>query len=162
MSFVVFHLITLLMACSLCKCNEQHTKQESLDNKTANVNKHNENHVKNKMHDAKHIQDKEHIKEHLKEQINVSEKKLSNTDLQFHYFKVHDNDNDDKLDGIELANAMAHYHDDEGSEKPEEYTEEELAGMVDQILEEDDLNKDGYIDYPEFISSQTKEENEAE
>ena len=37
---------------------------------------------------------------------------------------MHDNDNDDKLDGIELANAMAHYHDDEGAEKPEEYTEE--------------------------------------
>jgi len=30
--------------------------------------------------------------------------------------------------------------------------------MVDQILDEDDLNKDGYIDYPEFISSQQRED----
>ena len=30
--------------------------------------------------------------------------------------------------------------------------------MVDQILEEDDLNKDGYIDYPEFIASQQRED----
>ena len=49
---------------------------------------------------------------------------MSDADLQFHYFKVHDNDNDDKLDGIELANAMAHYHDEESSEVPEEYSEE--------------------------------------
>ena len=49
---------------------------------------------------------------------------MSNEDLQFHYFKVHDSDNDDKLDGIELATAMAHYHDEENGEKPEDYTEE--------------------------------------
>lgn len=35
---------------------------------------------------------------------------------------------------------------------------QELASMVDQILDEDDLNKDGYIDYPEFIASQQREE----
>jgi len=116
----------------------------------------------NKMHDSKHIKDKEHIKEHLKDQIDMKEDQMSDADLQFHYFKVHDNDNDDKLDGIELANAMAHYHDEETGEKPEEYTEEELASMVDQILEEDDLNNDGYIDYPEFIQSQQREEVEGE
>ena len=48
---------------------------------------------------------------------------MNDADLQFHYFKVHDNDNDDKLDGIELSNAMAHYHDEETGEKPEDYTE---------------------------------------
>ena len=48
---------------------------------------------------------------------------MNDADLQFHYFKVHDNDNDDKLDGIELSNAMAHYHDEESGEKPEDYTE---------------------------------------
>ena len=86
---------------------------------------------------------------------------LSEADMQFHYFKAHDSDNDDKLDGIELANAMAHYHDEDAGEKPEDYTEHELASMVDQILDEDDLNKDGYIDYPEFIASQKREETEA-
>ena len=60
---------------------------------------------------------------------------MSNEDLQFHYFKVHDSDNDDKLDGIELATAMAHYHDEENGEKPEDYTEEvrlnlEAAGIA--------------------------------
>jgi len=105
-------------------------------------------------------QDKEHIQEHLKEAgVAVDPtQNMSERDLQFHYFKVHDLDNNDKLDGIELANAMAHYHDEETGEKAEDYTEAELASMVDQILDEDDLNKDGYIDYPEFIQSQQREE----
>ena len=38
------------------------------------------------------------------------------------------------------------------------FFQQELASMVDQILDEDDLNKDGYIDYPEFIASQQREE----
>merc|ERR1712141_740665 len=112
--------------------------------------------------DGKHVQDMEHIKEHLKEENPaVKTDNLSEADTQFHYFKAHDSDNDDKLDGIELANAMAHYHDEDAGEKPEDYTEHELASMVDQILDEDDLNKDGYIDYPEFIASQKREETEA-
>ena len=57
---------------------------------------------------------------------------------------------------------MSHYHDEETGERAEEYTEEELASMVDQILEEDDLNNDGFIDYPEFIESQKREEAAAE
>jgi len=109
--------------------------------------------------DGKHVHDVEHIKEHLKEDNpQVKTDNLSEADMQFHYFKAHDSDNDDKLDGIELANAMAHYHDEDAGEKPEDYTEHELASMVDQILDEDDLNKDGYIDYPEFIASQKREE----
>ena len=99
-----------------------------------------------------------HIKEHLQEFTDVKEDNLNDDNLQFHYFKVHDYDNNDKLDGIELANAMSHYHDEETGEHAEDYSEEELAGMVDQILEEDDLNSDGFIDYPEFIESQKREE----
>ena len=103
-----------------------------------------------------------HIKEHLQEFTDVKEENLNDENLQFHYFKVHDYDNNDKLDGIELANAMSHYHDEETGERAEEYTEDELASMVDQILEEDDLNNDGFIDYPEFIESQKREEAAAE
>jgi len=119
-------------------------------------------HKKAPVHDTKHVHNKEHIKEHLQEFTDVKEENLNDDNLQFHYFKVHDYDNNDKLDGIELANAMSHYHDEETGEHAEDYTEEELASMVDQILEEDDLNSDGFIDYPEFIESQKREEAAAE
>ena len=97
-----------------------------------------------------------HIKEHLKEEIDVKDENLNDEDLQFHYFKLHDSDNNNKLDGIELMNALTHYHDDESSKSEEQktYSDDEVASMIDQILEEDDKNKDGYIDYAEFAASQ--------
>lgn len=36
------------------------------------------------------------------------------------------------------------------------FTDEELNTLIDPILQSDDLNKDGYIDYPEFIRAQQK------
>lgn len=84
---------------------------------------------------------------------------MSDEDLQFHYFKLHDYDNNNKLDGIELGNAMTHFHDEENPQDQAEttsYTDEQLSSMIDQILEEDDVNKDGYIDYTEFVGAQKK------
>lgn len=96
-----------------------------------------------------------HIKEHLKEEnIDVKDENLKDEDLQFHYFKMHDYDGNSKLDGIELMNAMTHYHDESDTNSTETYTDEQMSTMIDQILNEDDTNKDGYIDYPEFIASQ--------
>ena len=48
---------------------------------------------------------------------------MSDEDLQFHYFKLHDYDNNNKLDGIELMNAMTHYHDEEGEGKNPQYSD---------------------------------------
>ena len=95
-----------------------------------------------------------HIKEHLKDEIDLKDEQMSDEDLQFHYFKLHDYDHNNKLDGIELMNAMTHYHDEDSDGKNPHYTDDEMGHMIDQILEEDDLNKDGYIDYPEFVASQ--------
>ena len=38
-------------------------------------------------------------------------------------------------------------------------TDQELSDMVDTILEEDDKDKDGYIDYSEFVMSQNNDED---
>lgn len=34
------------------------------------------------------------------------------------------------------------------------FTEQELSMMIDPILDMDDRNKDGFIDYPEFVAAQ--------
>lgn len=36
------------------------------------------------------------------------------------------------------------------------FRDEELVNLIDPILNIDDTNKDGYIDYPEFIRAQQK------
>eukprot|EP00794_Sanderia_malayensis_P019978 gene19978-21936_t len=145
-------IISCLLVILVCV---SHAIADQEQNKAANSQR------KAPVHDSKHIHNKEHIKEHLQEFTDVKDQQLDDDNLQFHYFKVHDYDNNDMLDGIELANAMSHYHDEETGEQAEEYTEDELESMVDQILEEDDINNDGFIDYPEFIESQKREEANA-
>lgn len=36
--------------------------------------------------------------------------KMSEQELQFYYFKMHDSDNNNKLDGIELIHSLIHWH----------------------------------------------------
>ena len=38
--------------------------------------------------------------------------------------------------------------------EPKIFTDAELLAMIDPILEQDDRNRDGFIDYPEFIQAQ--------
>ena len=50
----------------------------------------------------------------MKEYMNdADELKLDDEEaMEFHYFKLHDYDNNNKLDGLELGAAMTHYHGD--------------------------------------------------
>ena len=79
--------------------------------------------------------------------------------MEFHYFKLHDYDNNNKLDGHELGIAMTHFHEeseDGGEQKAQpSYTisDDELANLIELILKEDDLNDDGYVDYYEFVQA---------
>lgn len=49
-----------------------------------------------------------HIAEHMEVPIDTS--KMSDQELQFHYFKMHDADNNNKLDGCELIKSLIHWH----------------------------------------------------
>merc|ERR1712062_851093 len=105
-------------------------------------------------------EEKEHMKDHMEVPIDTSN--MSEQELQFHYFKMHDTDGNNKLDGLELVKSLIHWHDEanhdpkSGQPKPEQkiFLDEELKNMIDPILESDDKNKDGFIDYPEFIAAQ--------
>lgn len=44
----------------------------------------------------------------------------------------------------------------EGNVQEKLFQDEELTNLIDPILNTDDENKDGYIDYPEFIRAQKK------
>merc|ERR1719382_88062 len=105
----------------------------------------------------------DHEKEHMKEhQAHIDTSNMSEQELQFHYFKMHDSDGNNKLDGLELVKSLIHWHDEanhdpkSGQPVPEQkiFLDEELKNMIDPILESADKNKDGFIDYPEFIAAQ--------
>jgi hypothetical protein len=40
------------------------------------------------------------------------------------------------------------------------FTDEELNTLIDPILQSDDLNRDGFIDYPEFIRAQQRSQQQ--
>ncbi|XP_074595390.1 multiple coagulation factor deficiency protein 2 homolog isoform X1 [Brevipalpus obovatus] len=120
----------------------------------------------NILHDKNRIQDREHLKEHLGGVISEPDmSKMSEEELQFHYFKLHDSDSNNMLDGCELIKSLFHWHIEEhkhlGNNAPaggpattKIFTDVELSNMIDPILDLDDRNKDGFIDYPEFVAAQ--------
>jgi len=48
--------------------------------------------------------------EDLEGQIKKPTDEMTPEEMQFHYFKVHDYNNDNKLDGIELISALTHHN----------------------------------------------------
>ncbi|XP_068570056.1 multiple coagulation factor deficiency protein 2 [Cebidichthys violaceus] len=103
--------------------------------------------------DKNMIQDKDHIMEHLEGVIDQPEKDMTPQELQLHYFKMHDYDGNDLLDGLELATAITHVHKEEKGEHSQPMKEEDLISLIDDVLRDDDKNDDGYIDYAEFAKS---------
>ncbi|XP_058454731.1 multiple coagulation factor deficiency protein 2 homolog isoform X5 [Malaya genurostris] len=105
--------------------------------------------------------EKQHIAEHMDVPIDTS--KMSEQELQFHYFKMHDSDNNNKLDGCELIKSLIHWHEESKNQEPHGQTSQdkifsndELSALIDPILNSDDYNRDGFIDYPEFVRAQHK------
>uniref|UniRef100_A0A8C6BG33 Multiple coagulation factor deficiency 2, ER cargo receptor complex subunit n=2 Tax=Odontoceti TaxID=9722 RepID=A0A8C6BG33_MONMO len=93
-----------------------------------------------------------HIMEHLEGVVNKPEAEMSPQELQLHYFKMHDYDGNNLLDGLELSTAITHVHKEEGNEQTP-MNEDELINLIDGVLRDDDKNNDGYIDYAEFAKS---------
>jgi len=138
--------------------------------------------------DTQLLHDTEHLKEDMGDWLFTDGKELSPEEMEFHYFKMHDFDNNSHLDGLEILQAISHILPMTSTETditknhqdhvvplsiPEmESTKEELnrqkqddfnyyIDLIDRVLEEDDLNKDGYLSYPEYVVGRRRDEIEA-
>lgn len=59
------------------------------------------------------------------------------------------------------ALEQGHHHDPGAQVPPDQqgtklFTDQELVSLIDPILSMDDTNRDGFIDYPEFVQAQHK------
>ncbi|XP_011503654.1 PREDICTED: multiple coagulation factor deficiency protein 2 homolog [Ceratosolen solmsi marchali] len=130
------------------------------DNPAPNYEHHHHSHPQHVLNVANIAQEKAHIAEHL--DVPMDTNKMSEQELQFHYFKMHDSDNNNKLDGCELIKSLIHWHEEGNKEinggnvEGKIFKDEELITLIDPILQMDDSNQDGYIDYPEFIQAQQR------
>jgi len=98
-----------------------------------------------------HARDKDHIIADMEGVLNKPESEMSQEELQFHYFKLHDSNNDNLLDGWELMFALNHDHKDANEKKS--MSDQEISDLLDPIFREDDKDQDGFISYAEFMAS---------
>ncbi|XP_023233117.1 multiple coagulation factor deficiency protein 2 homolog isoform X1 [Centruroides sculpturatus] len=116
------------------------------------------------------LRDRNHIKEDLKNEYDFDvADDISDFEMEFYYFQLHDLDKDGKLDGLELLMALSHVTEERISEN-ERYNEADRlekqrkqneiyeldAAIIDLLFSEDDLNNDGYLTYHEFALSHRK------
>ncbi|CAH1791257.1 unnamed protein product [Owenia fusiformis] len=127
-------------------------------------------HNVDKIHDFHDpTKDSNHIKEHYEGIANLDEANMTAEELEFHYFKQHDFDNDSRLDGLEILSALTHLMPSDIDERKEGETVEDLKAkqeetfqyyvdIIDTVLEEDDINNDGYMTYPEYVIARRRDE----
>ncbi|XP_028279147.1 multiple coagulation factor deficiency protein 2 [Parambassis ranga] len=148
--------LLLLLSCSLlCVHSQVETQQQQQQQQpppVAQSGAHITGHGHGRL-DKNMVQDKDHIMEHLEGVIDKPETDMSPQELQLHYFKMHDYDGNNLLDGLELATAITHVHREEEGENSQPLKEEDLIALIDDVLRDDDKNNDGYIDYAEFAKS---------
>lgn len=93
--------------------------------------------------------------------VPIDTSKMSEQELQFHYFKMHDSDNNNKLDGCELIKSLIHWHvENKGTHKHDDpeppvhiYSDEQLTTIVEAVMANMDKNNDGVIEWAEYIKS---------
>ncbi|XP_069465117.1 multiple coagulation factor deficiency protein 2 homolog [Ambystoma mexicanum] len=109
-------------------------------------------------HNKSVITDHHHIEEDLKHQIGeIDLETLSEEELEFYYFTLHDFDQNKMLDGLEILAALREglLHHVGSVFTPEEQLQH-YTGMTDEVLEKDDLDQDGFLSYVEYMHSQKR------
>lgn len=92
---------------------------------------------------------------------------MTEDEKNFYYFKLHDLDDNNNLDGLEMLNAATH-HQHDGIQKLKENGEKEddenginhIIEVIDDFIEFADLDRNGFLNYPEYIRAITNTNNE--
>ncbi|XP_076336329.1 multiple coagulation factor deficiency protein 2 homolog [Tachypleus tridentatus] len=113
------------------------------------------------------LHDERHIRADLYNYFGVSmDETLTNSEIGVYFFQLHDLDKDNRLDGLEILAAINHVADNvydpsddenEASHPATYFVQQKWntkfandAVVIDKILQENDLNKDGFLIYSEY------------
>ncbi|CAI9730635.1 nuclear transcription factor Y subunit beta isoform X1 [Octopus vulgaris] len=137
--------------------NQQYQQQQQQPPQGSHGHGHAHGHSHNFKDDS---HDQAHIAEHLKDYAHKPVDQMTDEEMEFHYFKLHDYDDNNKLDGNEITSAITHFqredHQDANAAAARTMSDTEISDIVDMVLKEDDLNNDGYVEYSEFATAQRR------
>lgn len=108
-----------------------------------------------------------HIQKHLSEVAGESEKDVEdvaagdNAKGIFYFFKLHDYDDNQKLDGLEWLKALTDFHQEDNDkgefkEGGRLFLEHEAEAIIDELLTKHDMDDDGMIDFLELMNSRVE------
>ncbi|KRX80628.1 Multiple coagulation factor deficiency protein 2 -like protein [Trichinella sp. T6] len=105
------------------------------------------------------VEDVEHMKKHLHGRVDTNS--MDNPEMmRFYYFNLHDLNKDNRLDGLEIIKAITHYHKDDHNVEVRVPSDDELEAIVDGIMESDDFNRDGFVDFAEFMKRSSYQQSD--
>ncbi|GAB1863965.1 Multiple coagulation factor deficiency protein 2-like protein [Camponotus japonicus] len=113
--------------------------------------------------DSELLHDTTHLKEDIgpmADQLDFS--KMTEQEIEFYYFKIHDIDNNTKLDGLEILHALQHTLHEDGEETQSEQDLSWIVDLIDKVLAEDDVNNDGYLEYVEYVMGRKRDHDAQE
>merc|ERR1712227_662593 len=120
-------------------------------------------HARTKRSDEKAEDVKAHISDELDEAYSQEAvENMTEEERDYPYFRLHDFDKNNLLDGLEVFKALAHEHENETiSEDSDDDLKsggrfDDIVEMIDKVLEEDDTNKDGFLSYSEFAAGRRR------
>lgn len=92
----------------------------------------------------------EHLKQDIKELEDIDEEEVDRLHHKerLYFFKLHDANKDDKLDGLEILHGLQH-----DSALSRNATIDELTEMVENSMRRYDTDNDGTISYLEFMAN---------
>ncbi|XP_019540290.2 multiple coagulation factor deficiency protein 2 homolog [Aedes albopictus] len=101
-----------------------------------------------------------HIQEDMK-QFSFGEKELANMsdeEKNFYFFKLHDSDNNDHLDGLEILHAATHHSDGhvhklDPNTGEDESDDNSVIDVIDDFIAYADLDQNGLLTYPEYMKA---------
>merc|ERR1712029_524971 len=120
-------------------------------------------HARTKRSDEKAEDVKAHISDELDEAYTQEAvENMTEEERDYHYFRLHDFDKNDLLDGLEVFKALVHEHEhnkndggeNDGKEPKQNF--DDIVEMIDKVLEQDDANKDGFLSYSEFAAGRRR------
>ncbi|XP_022258132.1 multiple coagulation factor deficiency protein 2 homolog [Limulus polyphemus] len=164
-------LCLILFIGNTCSLDGEEILDESKDGPSATAEE-----IRRKWGAVDIVRDLDHIREDVSKVMKLQETGvISSNEALFYFFRLHDVDNNDKLDGLELLAAINHVVDDEvddylteipiSNDIPTSRSEQEKwnakfdedSVFIDKILQEDDLDKDGFLTYSEFVSGRLRD-----